>query len=621
MGQSCSAQVVRAEVVPLGANDSCLAPSPAVPNDHWAAGDWVADAPCVPISTENFMLAHRGGSSSSRASSSSREDWRRRYAMRSELGHGVSATVFEAEASPEACSGGNWSLLGGSILPDPGSMCGTGSSVSCLRENRRRVALKRFKRLRSRSFQTERAALQRVGVHPNIVRLLESYEDFGGEDVLVLEYCDGATVFDIQADSRKLGGDGVSELLCAKLLRQVLLALEHLGSCGVEHQDVKPENMLLYDVSMVEQRAQLKLGDFGWAVPARGSSSRLGLCSASEEDVPQDGAGSLWYAPPELNPPVPLEQPGCSGATLAKLRARTPRSSGRADMWSVGVVAYVLLVGQNPFAAALVNQTDKRVVEAEVLRLVAAGSYDRTDPNWISLPDDARDFVEALLKVNPSSRLSAADALRHPFLVRRCARCLDTKWSEPAWRLPTVDNSAWARMDGFQHLCWLAVARAVTEPELLQETVQSAVRSSRSSGAGTVSYLWHLAREISSVPTGCWLLRRGAWAEVLRLAFSYLDVNGDGVLCAKDLASHVSTKGLEGQHQAWSAAKCWVAKWARSWDEDSSDVYPMAGLDPECFRTALRTMPPEVGTLLDCSELPDGLEMIAEGGDLRKWEG
>jgi serine/threonine protein kinase len=166
--------------------------------------------------------------------------------------------------------------------------------------------------------------------------LLQSFEGLGGEDALVLEYCNGSTVYELYAREHPNGG--LSERLIARLVRQLLLALEHLCSCGVEHQDVKPENMMLYDVSLPANTAELKLGDFGWAAIIHPNSGA--------NKPPPTGAGSLWYAPPELNPPV-------AGIPRAEDPAIATPSVGRCDMWSVGVVTYLLTVGHNPFNAAL----------------------------------------------------------------------------------------------------------------------------------------------------------------------------------------------------------------------------------------------------------------------------
>ncbi|CAK8997594.1 Calcium-dependent protein kinase 3 [Durusdinium trenchii] len=188
----------------------------------------------------------------------------------------------------------------------------------------------------------------RVGVHPNIVRLLESYS--GSEDVLVLEYCDSLTLYDLIVKRYKTKTQ-FGRSLTSQLMQQLLLALEHVAKCGICHQDVKPENLMLHDLSIEDERVHMKLGDFGWAVTR---DDDLSLRSP-------EGAGSLWYAPPELNPPVEgvFNKPG---AVI-----------GKSDMWSAGVVIYVILVGHNPFHSAS-KLKDTQKVEEEVLRLVAKGT-------------------------------------------------------------------------------------------------------------------------------------------------------------------------------------------------------------------------------------------------------
>ena len=64
--------------------------------------------------------------------------------------------------------------------------------------------------------------------------------------------------------AKEFSNGGLPEPLITSLVYQLLHALEHLVSCGVEHQDVKPENMMMYDVSIKRACAELKLGDFGW---------------------------------------------------------------------------------------------------------------------------------------------------------------------------------------------------------------------------------------------------------------------------------------------------------------------------------------------------------------------
>jgi serine/threonine protein kinase len=252
----------------------------------------------------------------------------------------------------------------------------------------------------------------RVGVHPHVIRLLESYEDCEGEDVLILEFCEHSTVFEAYATARR-SSDFLPEMLVAKLIRQLLLALEHINTCGIEHQDVKPENMMLYDFNLAEQRAELKLGDFGWAVASPG-------IGCENPEVPADGAGSLWYAPPELNPPV-AALGGKDGEIYKRL---SQREAGRSDMWSVGVVTYLLLVGHNPFHLAQ-QKGNSKSIEQEVLRMVALGQVDKSTARWKALQPDAHDFIEQMLRVSPGDRISIIEALKHPYLLRRLRGCAE----------------------------------------------------------------------------------------------------------------------------------------------------------------------------------------------------
>merc|ERR1712060_384022 len=106
-------------------------------------------------------------------------------------------------------------------------------------------------------------------------------------------------------------------------------------------------------------------------------------------------------------------------------------------------------------------------------------------------------------------------------------------------------------------------------------------------------YLWQLASELGTMPVLQWLQARNAWADILRLAFCYLDVDGDGLLSPTDLACHIirqSSNGQSGQevnHQAWVMACRWVSRW-----QDQTVPVPLtaqgcSGLPLDCFRDAL----------------------------------
>ncbi|CAE8654914.1 unnamed protein product, partial [Polarella glacialis] len=323
----------------------------------------------------------------------------------------------------------------------------------------------------------------------------------------------------------------------------------------VEHQDVKPENMMLFDVSVSSMQAELKLGDFGWAVcnPLPGEPRPVGK-------LPASGCGSLWYAPPELNPPVEGIQP-----EMPLLDEHGDPIRGRSDMWSAGVVLYLLLVGHNPFNQAL-KQPSPEAVDQEVLRLVAVGSYNRRTERWLHLHADARDLISALVRVRPDQRLSPSEALKHPFVTKRTVAGRLAGYGGNAGGAPMVEGEGsvffrgsvsplagrerrWCRLDGLQRLGWLAIARAVAEPELDRAVVQGALEGLehefhqlRTRGlpefSGEATYVSQLARELGTTPVFQWLQDRRAWPDAVRLAFSYLDLDGDGLLGPQDITAH-----------------------------------------------------------------------------------
>lgn len=593
MGQSCSAQK------PSDFNLSGASPeqpSAAKPQGRlpevWqrsAKGEAFGEViePPLPIHIATFSMRRRKRSAVTAgefgttasiypAATGVGDTWKRWYALGRELGRGISATVFEAEAFAKTSS----SAEKPSVFSGHG-FCGSSFVPGCIPEKGRRVAVKRFKKVGSRSFNTELANLLRCGTHPNVLRLLESYEDCDGEDALILEYCDGCTVFDAYAQARK-NGDFLPELLVARLIRQLLLALEHIICCGVDHQDVKPENMLLYSFSLQEQRAELKLADFGWAT-AKFALTPGGM-SVATEPPPAEGAGSLWYAPPELNPPVQALNGASPVSTLS-----VPRLAGRSDMWSVGVVVYLMLVGHNPFNGALRHKSQK-AMEHEVIEQAAKGQFDMSSPRWLQLPQDARDFILGMIVVAPGRRLSASEALRHPYLVRRLARCSEALPLEPSWHWADRED-AWCQLDGFQRLAWAAISRSIAEPELSRETVASASRAMRASangrgGTAEYAYIWHLARELCVASVSTWLVDNSAWSEVLRLAFRYLDSDDDGILSPKDMVTHLVILGTDtaAHADAWSAAHLWVSRWC---NHGEATTPRSSGLSPAHFRAAV----------------------------------
>jgi len=204
--------------------------------------------------------------------------------------------------------------------------------------------------------------------HPNIVRVYYVYED-AEKFYLVMEFLSGGHLLD-----RIAPGVQYTERDCAHVLRDMISAVSFLHRHRITHRDIKPENFVYSDDSPT---AKLKLTDFG-----------ISYCTESNEDLMRTLTGTPQYIAPE----VVLRQ----------------KYSTAVDMWSIGVTAYLLLVGHNPFD------------EGSMLDIVNRLKYDAVPfdgPEWLSVSEPAKKFVMKLLLRDPKKRLTAEDALKDPWLT------------------------------------------------------------------------------------------------------------------------------------------------------------------------------------------------------------
>jgi len=214
----------------------------------------------------------------------------------------------------------------------------------------------------------EEMAIMKLLDHPNIVRLYETFED---EKLvyLVLELCTGGELFD-----RIVGEEKFSEQAAAVCVRQMLRALNYMHQNYIMHRDLKPENWLLSSATKAIQQADLKLIDFGL-------SKRF-----TPGEFATTKAGTPYYVAPEV-----LEG----------------RYAERSDVWSIGVITYILLCGSPPFAG-----NDTVAVLESVKR--AQPAFDKKE--WKAVSPEAKLLLKSLLQKDPRARLSAADALQHQWI-------------------------------------------------------------------------------------------------------------------------------------------------------------------------------------------------------------
>jgi len=200
--------------------------------------------------------------------------------------------------------------------------------------------------------------------HPHIARLMMVYED-DQEIHLVMEYMAGGELYDRLFDAKVY-----NEEIAASTCHQMLKAVSYMHAHQIAHRDLKLENFL-YER---KDNNHLKLIDFGFAKFWDRSTKMSQAC------------GSTHYVAPEV---------------LAKSYTL------KADMWSLGVISFMLLTGSPPFQGSNDN---------EVLRKIKAGKI-HWSTRFKRLSQGAQDFVKALLLMNPEERLDAAGALSHPWIT------------------------------------------------------------------------------------------------------------------------------------------------------------------------------------------------------------
>ncbi|XP_020223461.1 CDPK-related kinase 1 [Cajanus cajan] len=203
--------------------------------------------------------------------------------------------------------------------------------------------------------------------HKNLVQFYEAYED-DDNVYIVMELCKGGELLD-RILSR---GGKYSEEDARVVMIQILSVVAFCHLQGVVHRDLKPENFLF---TSKDENSTLKAIDFGLSDYVK-PDERL-----------NDIVGSAYYVAPEV----------------------LHRSYGtEADMWSIGVIAYILLCGSRPFWAR---------TESGIFRAVLKADPSFDEAPWPSLSTDAKDFVKRLLNKDYRKRLTAAQALSHPWLV------------------------------------------------------------------------------------------------------------------------------------------------------------------------------------------------------------
>lgn len=201
--------------------------------------------------------------------------------------------------------------------------------------------------------------------HKNITRLVDFFEE-EKYFFVVLEYLDGGELFD-----RIVKKTFYNEKEARDLVFTLLMAIKYCHDHDIVHRDLKPENLLL---TTRNDDADVKLADFGFAIRAKGFTITT-------------QCGTPGYIAPEILKSIPYGKP--------------------ADMWSFGVILYILLGGYPPF-----HDDNQRTL----FRKIVKGDYQFHSDYWGGVSKDAKDLIRGLLTVDQTKRLTVQQALEHPWL-------------------------------------------------------------------------------------------------------------------------------------------------------------------------------------------------------------
>jgi serine/threonine protein kinase len=224
--------------------------------------------------------------------------------------------------------------------------------------------------------------------HPFIIKLEDVFLD-DKHVYIVLELVRGGDLFDRIVDRGRYSEDDARELMV-----RVLTSVSYLHSKDIVHRDLKPENILLVSK---ENHYDVKITDFG-------------LAKQANKDGLKTFCGTPQYFAPEV-----------------LKRRNTVRGAGRygkeADLWSLGVILYITLSGTHPFH------------DSTLFDQISKAHYSFDGPEWTNISEDAKDLVKRLLMRNPKKRLTALQALEHPFFRGRGVELTELA-GEPAVTVP-----------------------------------------------------------------------------------------------------------------------------------------------------------------------------------------
>jgi len=221
-----------------------------------------------------------------------------------------------------------------------------------------------------KEFQKEYEVLKQLD-HPKVIKIYEYYV-YRSKHYIVTEYMEQGELFE-----KMSAGEKFDEAHAAQIIYQILQAVAYCHAQGVIHRDLKPENILIESIDRANYYS-IKIIDFGTSALSKSISTKK-----SKEIM-----GSGYYIAPEV---------------------LTSNYNEKCDIWSIGVILYILMSGTPPF----IGDTDKETfhkIETEPLQF--------TSKKWEKISQKAKDFIKKMLDRNVNKRMSAVDALNDPWFQK-----------------------------------------------------------------------------------------------------------------------------------------------------------------------------------------------------------
>ncbi|KAL9185263.1 hypothetical protein ACHAXT_003040 [Thalassiosira profunda] len=255
--------------------------------------------------------------------------------------------------------------------------------------------------------------------HPNIVKAYEVYETkavHGGAIYVLMEYCSGGDLY-CRAP--------YMESQAANLMRQICSAISHMHKNGCVHRDLKVENIMF---ESREPTARIKILDFGLSKKFMPGSS--GLMT--------EWVGTVYTMAPQV----------LNGIYDSK-----------ADCWAIGVIAFLLLSDEKPF---------KGKKRSQVLHNIKRCRYDFKAPGWYNISKEAKDFVSSLLVYDPKKRLSAEEAVNHPWFKKKRFAVAETEADQNLHATVRDNIMKYANTSELKRIAAVVVAHKSSSEEIME---------------------------------------------------------------------------------------------------------------------------------------------------------